>query len=269
MKKIALVSILTLFFNFNFVYANTPKSSTALGSGGGGVASVEAGEASFMNPSSLVHLKGRYFFSTFQKDLFAISLIENDKESAFPGSLNYFADDDLQMFSLNLAEFIFNKISFGVAITYWQAEFDPQMKRETTFNGNAGILWTPFEDFGIGFAAENMFEATEEYKRNGRLVPTSRVGLNYLLKEWFRWRLDFVTLTNNRWDNWIPQTGFESYLGKWFILRLGVSRPPGLKESWSAGFGLDLPRFRIDYASRWHADGGNDQRHSVDLSIPF
>ncbi len=269
MKKSFLISILSILLSSIHVQGNVPKSSVSAAAGGGGAASVEAGESSFMNPASIPHLKGRYFYSSFQKNLFALSLIENDKQSAVPGSFGYFADDDLQMFSLSLADFILERVSMGLSLTYWQAEFNPQEKRQTSINANAGLLWTPFKDFGVGFAAENMFSPNEEFKQNSKLIPTSRLGLNYLYTEWFRWRLDFVTLTNNRWDNWIPQAGFESYASKWFILRVGVSRRPQLKESWSAGFGLDLPRFKVDYASQWHVDGGNEQRHSVDLGVPF
>ena len=263
--------IFSFFISLTFsnAFANTPKSSIANATGGAGVATVEVGESSFMNPAALMHLKGRYLYTSFQHHLYAISLTENDKESAVPGAFSYFADDDLQFFSLSLADFVYENIAFGISATYWQAEFDPQHKRTTNINANAGIIWTPFKEFGIGFAAENMLGSKDEFKQNGRLIPTSRVGFNYVYHEWFRWRLDFVTQTNNNWKTWIPQTGTETYINKFFILRAGVSKPPGLKESWSAGFGFDLPRFKIDYATIWHANGGKEQRHSVDLSVPF
>lgn len=266
MKKL---TILFMLFFTSLSFANLPQSAVALGAGGAGVASVEPGEASFMNSASLVHLKGRHFYTSFQKDLFAISLTENDRDSAVPGAFSYFSDKEVQMFALSLSDFVYDRIAFGATLTYWQAEFDLEDKRKTAINGNVGILWTPINDFGIGFAAENIVSASDEFERNNRLIPTSRFGVNWNYQEWFRLRMDLVTQTNNRWDNWIPQVGVESYTSKWFIFRIGVSRPPKLKESWSAGFGFDLPRFKIDYASQWHADGGNDQRHSVDLSIPF
>ena len=270
MKKLNnLIILILISISFSNAFANTPKSSIANAAGGAGVATVEVGESSFMNPATLTHLKGRYFYSSLQHRLYAISLTENDKESAGPGAFSYFADKDLQFFSLSLADFVYENIAFGISATYWQAEFDPQHKRTTNINANAGLIWTPIKDFGIGFAAENMLDSPDEFKLNGRLIPTSRVGFNYVYQEWFRWRLDFVTQTNNNWKNWIPQTGIESYMSKFFILRAGVSKPTGLKESWSAGFGFDLPRFKIDYATIWHANGGKEQRHSVDLSVPF
>lgn len=265
MKKL----ILALIFVASITYGNVPNSATSTATGGGGAAAVEAGEASFMNPASITHLKGRYLYSSFQKDLLALSLTQNDKQSVVPGAISYFADKEVQMFSLSLADFMFENISFGVSATYWQAEFESQDRRETTFNGNVGVIWTPIKNLGLGFAAENVLSPPDVFKLNDRLAPSSRFGLNYLYSEWFRWRLDFVTLRNNQWDDWTPQTGVESYVGKWFVLRTGVSRPTGLKESWSAGFGFDLPRFKVDYASQWHVDGGDDQRHSVDLEIPF
>lgn len=265
MKKI--VVLILLFAGFS--HANVPRSSVASGAGGGGVASVETGEASFMNPANLIHVQGRNFFTSFQKDLFVLSLTQNDKQSVVPGALSYFHDKDVQYFALSFADFAFRNVAFGISATYWQAEFDRQKKRSTAINSNVGITWTPTGSLGIAFAAENVLSAPDEFEEEGKLTPVSRIGMNYLFNETFRWRLDFVTLTNNRWDNWIPQTGIETYTSKWFIIRTGVSRPPGLKESWSAGIGFDLPRFRLDYSSQWHVDGGKEHRHSVDLAVPF
>lgn len=264
-----LILQLLISFSFSQTFANTPKSSTAGAAGGAGVATVEVGDAAFMNPATIVHLKGRYFYSTFQHNLYGVSLTENDKESAVPGAFSYFTDKDVQFFGLSLADFVYENVALGVTATYWQAEFDPQHKRKTNINANAGLIWTPIKDFGIGFAAENMLESPEEFADHGRLIPTSRIGINYVFREWFRWRLDFVTETNNNWKDLTPQTGIESYMNKYFIMRVGVSKPTGLKESWTAGFGLDLPRFKIDYATQWHANGGKEQRHSIDLSVPF
>ena len=265
MKKLLFFCLLMV----EIAHANMPRSAIAAGVGGAGVASVEAGEASFMNPANITHLKERNFYTSFQKNLFALSIIENDKGSVVPGAVSYFADKDTEMFALSLADFVYENISLGISANYWQVELDTGKKRQITINANAGITWTPIENLGIGFSAENVLSPPQKFQDNLQLEPSSRIGFNYLYRDWFRWRLDFVTFQHNRWDKWTPQTGIESYLSKWFIIRTGVSHPTGLKESWSVGIGFDLPRFRLDYASQWHVDGGNEHRHYVDLVIPF
>lgn len=251
-----------------------PRSSVSLGSGGGGVASVEPGESSFMNPATLVHLKGRHFFSTFQKDLTAVSITENTRGTVLPGALTYAnnSENDInsQAFGLTFSEYVGLGISVGLGINYWQAEIEGDDKRRSTaFNGLAGLAWTPHRSLGFAIASENIITPDKKFRQAGLLEPATRFGMNYTFREWFRTRLDFVTLENNNFDKLVPQAGMETYLGKWFILRAGWSKPPGLRESWSGGLGVDLPRFRIDYASRWNVDGSKESRHSVDLGVPF
>jgi hypothetical protein len=267
MKRISL--LLVLFFSRAF--ADVPHSAISNSTGGAGAASVEAGDATFLNPANLVHIKDRVFYSTFQKDLVGIGVIENDKGSIVPGALSYFGDKHTQYFALSLADFVVNNFAFGLSASYWQVKLDDQSsKRSTTYNGTAGVTWTPTEHLGIGFIASNFLTPPEKFRSDESLMPpSSRFGFNYLFSNWFRWRFDVITFKNNDWENWTPETGFETYFGEFMSLRIGYNKPQGLKESWSAGLGLSLPRFSVDYASVWNANGGTEQRHSVDLTIPF
>ncbi len=272
MRKILLISIACTFAS-GILWA-IPRSSASLGSGGGGVATVEPGESSFMNPATLVHLRGRHFYSTFQKDLWALSLTENDRSAAFPGGISYIKnernDTESQIFGLTVSNFIFDKFSGGFTLNYWQVEGESREdQRKTSFNGNFGVAWAPSKKFGMGAAFENIITPPDELKDRGLMEPVSRVGLNYLFQEWFRGRLDFATFQGNNFAKMTPQVGFETYFGKWFIFRTGWSKNPGLRESWAAGAGLDMPRFRLDFANEWNADGLKENRHSVDLAVPF
>lgn len=271
MKKIIL--ILSVLFVSSLAIA-VPRSSVALGSGGGGVASVEPGESSFMNPATLVHLKGRHFFSTFQKDIWAVSLIENDPSTAVPGAFTYTKDTeanaDSQVFGMTFSDFIFENISGGMTLNYWQSKMElTDERRKSAFNGSLGVAWSPTTRFGFGASFENIVSRPDEFKDLGLMEPTSRFGMNYILQEWFRVRLDFMTHENNDFSKLTPQAGMETYFGKWLIFRMGWNKPPKLRESWSAGLGFDLPRFRFDYSSQWNVEGSQESRHSIDLGVPF
>ncbi len=258
-----------LLFLTGAALAETPRSSVSLATGGGGVASIEVGEASFLNPASLVHLRDRHFFSSFQDDLFALSLSENSPDSALPGALSYFKQGKTEMFSLSLADFAYKNISFGITGSFWQARGRLDEKARSTLNANIGLVWTLSDRLGIGFVAENVLSTPDSFTSRRPLIPASRFGLNYVAFEWFRCRVDFVTVKNNQWKEWLPQAGFESYLGRWLIARAGVNLPRGQSANWSAGLGLDLPRFKINYASRWKTETANGNLHSVDFEVPF
>lgn len=251
-----------------------PRSSVSLGSGGGGVASIEPGESSFMNPATLVHLKGRHFFSTFQKDLWAVSATENVRDTPLPGALTYFKstqnDQDAQAFGLSFSEFAYKKFSVGMTVNYWQVKLDgDEERRSSTFNGNIGLAWSLNPNFGIGAAFENIVDTPSKFSNTREMDPRSRFGMNYIYRGWLRTRVDFVTSGNNDFEAMTPQLGFETYMGKYFIVRTGWNKPQNLRESWSAGAGLDLPKFRLDYASAWNVEGSKESRHSIDLAVPF
>lgn len=265
-----LLILLALSFN---VFGFETRSSVSIGTGGAGVASLDMGEATFVNPASIMHLKGRQFFSTVQTDLFAISLLENDRKSALPGAVNYAKKKQTEAFGFSLADFAFRNFAVGATLNYFQLTPSKKellnRKRLTTFNGSLGATWSFSRQFGLGASFENIAEIPEEFESLSDLSPRTRIGLNYIYKDWFRFRLDGVTTVNNRFSDITPQAGFESYFGRWVIGRVGWSQVPGFEDSWSGGFGLALPKFKIDYATAWISAETNEIRHSVDLGLSF
>lgn len=250
--------------------AATTKSSVSLATGGAGVASVEPGEATFSNPASILHLSGRYFFSTVQKDLVAVSFLENDRKSAIPGAISYTGQKNLETFGISLADYAFRRLSVGATLNYLQTK--PQFgeeKRSQHFNGSLGITYVASRQFGIGAAFENIATIADELKDSGLLSPRTRLGMNYIYMDWFRVRLDVSTEDGNNFSELIPQAGFETYFGRWVIGRAGWSKAEGFDDSWSVGFGLSLPKFKLDYASEWLNREKSEIRHSIDLGVPF
>lgn len=274
MPVLTLLISIVLLFSGLFAWS-VPRSSVALGAGGSGVASIEPGESSFMNPATLVHLKNRHLFSTLQKDLTAISITENSPTTAFPGALTYWKDtreqEESQVFGLSFSDYIYERISFGLILNYWQVELPPtfEKRRSSAFNATAGLAWSLNTHFGVGASFENVVDRAEKFQDVESMGPRSRIGLNYLYQEWLRARFDFVTNRDNDWERMTPHWGFETYAGKFVVIRFGWNKPHGLRESWSAGFGLDLPRFRVDYASIWNEEGSKETRHSIDFGVPF
>lgn len=263
------IALLFPLFSFGF----ETRSSVSIGTGGAGVASLDAGEATFTNPASIMHLRGRHFFSTVQSDLFAISLLENDRSSALPGAFSYAKQKRTEAFGFSLADFAFRNFAVGATLNYLQLSPDQKdaiaRKRSSTFNGSLGLSWNLSRYFGLGASFENIADIPEEFETQSNMAPRTRMGLNYIYKDWFRIRLDAVTTQNNRFSEMTPQAGFESYFGKWVIGRVGWSKDPRFEDSWSGGLGLALPKFKIDYATAWISGETNEIRHSVDLGLSF
>jgi hypothetical protein len=253
-----------------FVFAESTRSSVSLSTGGAGVAAIDPGEATFINPAGIMHLRGRYFFSTVQKDSFAISLIENDPASAVPGAIGYEHWKNWEAFGLSLADRAWGRMAMGLNFKYFQLKpADREEKRTQMLNGNLGLTWAFSRQFAIGAAFENISEIDDKFKIATDLEPRTRLGLNYIYKEWFRLRFDGVTLKNNNFKYWVPQVGFETSFGQWMVGRMGWFREPGYQESWTAGFGLSLPRFKLDYAYQDVNSEQTEIRHSIDLGVPF
>jgi hypothetical protein len=131
LRPLSLIKKLSVFL-FIYVSANVAgaqvyNSSVSVAAGGTGRAAVEPGDASFLNPAVLVHLGGRYLFTSFGKNEFAAALSDNTKESTIPASFSYMqkstqktSHGDLKEndFAISLAEFVVDKWSVGLTGHY-------------------------------------------------------------------------------------------------------------------------------------------------------
>lgn len=264
-------------FSFQYTFADILNGGAVSSAAGGtGRASVDAGTPSLLNPAMLVHLKGRQIYTAYEKDTLVVGLSENSKEVAIPTSISYWqkkpqvatTQDEVltQDFRLTVAEFIQRLWAVGVTAHYFQV----RTPEKTLGQGNIdlGFSVTPVPDIGMALVFYNLGQENKDIADEHRLYQQVGIGFNHIYRDYFRSRLDILSGRNQNFSESTLMLGIESYMNQWTIIRLGYLQNTFLRRSgWTAGFGFDLPKFRINYA--YQSLTQEENRHSVDMAIPF
>lgn len=251
-------------------------SSSAAATGGSGRAAVESGDATFLNPATLAHLRDRTFFSSFAKDEMAFSLTDNSEDAAIPGGLSYLQtksdngilkikNNDL---ALSLAGAITQKFSFGLTAHYFQSDVNETHYSQT--NADLGLIFIPRKNWGLGAVVYNVFGARNDVPAAVVLRPKFGLGFNYLYQELMRFRLDMASAPDYNFGRSTVMGGFETFFAQFLVWRLGAQYDGLLEQTLTtAGLGFVGPRFSVNYAYQGATKDSSVYRHSVDLVIPF
>jgi len=269
--------LLSLYFISSFAHAQSFSSAATDSVGGAGRAAVEAGDVNYLNPAGLVHLKGRYIYSTISKEDLSFSLSESTREVVVPASLSYLqrkqkdsTDQDVkwQDVRLSLADFLFEKLSMGVTGTMTKVDYKTSTYNQT--NGHLGFFYTPMDNFGVGYVFYNVFGGKDRVPEEVRDQSQMGLGLNYIYKNLIRYRFDVLSAGNNNYGKPAYMMGLESILNEWLEFRLGYRNDIlANQELITAGLGFNGPIFSVNYAHQGSIKGANFDRHSIDLLISF
>lgn len=260
------------FFSYlivNGASAQVYNSSTSVAAGGTGRATVEAGDVSFLNPGTMVHLQGRHLFSSFAEDQFAVTLSDNTKDSAMPAALGFvqkksqvaagkLEESDLM---LTLAEFATDKVAMGVTGHYREQKLPEASYRQS--NMDIGFIYTPRSHIGLALVGYNLLGEDQDSPEELRRKTSVAAGFNYIMKRTVSFRLDATSESE-------LMAGVETFVNKFLRTRLGYHNDTDdSRELITAGFGFNGPRFALNYAYEGNPQESGDYRHSVDLGIPF
>ncbi len=269
LSVVKLPVFLLFYLTLSFGYAQVYNSSISAAAGGTGRAAVEVADASFLNPATLVHLRGHYFLSSLAKDDFAFLLTDNSEESFLPASLGYVQKKSLQSqgeliqkdIILSLAEFMTDQWAFGLTGHYLEQSLPTSSYRQV--NADLGILYTPLPHIGLGLVLYNVFGENKEIPEAFRPKFSAAGGFNYIYKSTVRFRVDATSES-------VLMGGLETYVNKFLITRLGYqSDLDDHRELITGGVGFKGPRFALNYAYQGNTQISGDYRHSIDLEIPF
>lgn len=269
--------LMSLYFISSFAHAQSFSSAATDAVAGAGRAAVEAGDVNYLNPAGLVHLKGRYIYSTLSKEDLSFSLSESSREVVVPASLSYLqrkqkdsTDQDVkwQDVRLSLADFVFEKLSMGVTGTMTTVDYKNSSYNQT--NGHIGFFYTPTDHFGLAYVFYNVFGGRDTVPEEVRDESQMAVGLNYIYRNLIRYRFDVLSAKNDNFGKPAYMMGLESILNEWMEFRLGYKNDIlAGQELFTQGLGFNGPIFSLNYAHQGSIKGANFDRHSIDLLISF
>lgn len=256
--------------------AQTSSSAVSAATGGTGRASVEASDIHSLNPAMLVHLRDRDLHSTIRGNAVSVGITDNARDSVIPAGLAWRQDrtenrgleTKTQDLRLSLADVVKGNFSMGVTgKQYIVSRGEPSWRQ---VNADVGFAWIPTRRIGLGLVFSDVSGVRDDVPSDIVLRPRSALGFSYLWSEFGRFRADLVSGAGNNFGKSAFLVGYEASTTQFFVVRLGAGTDAeSSRDIASAGFGFDLPRFRLNYGAQTVVRGERETWHSVDLGIPF
>lgn len=271
----------SVLININFAQATSTinVTATSIATGSTGLAAVEPGTSMYLNPSTLNHLKGRYFLSSLGSDYWSVSLSENSLDTTLPAGISYVekkissgssttAPTVFKDFRFSVADFATQKLSVG--ITAHQVHIIDGDNAYKNTNADFGMIYTPKSYLGIALAFYDRMSVDPSIPDKFKPTPKTALGINYLYRKFLRVRADILSQDFDHLEKPILMTGFESFLTHWTVVRLGYKSDLSSKtEYFTAGAGFIGPRFNLQYGFEKQSDSDENTMHTVDLGLPF
>ncbi len=243
-----------------------PVGARSLGMGATYVALANTADAVFLNPGGLSQIDGIEVAFFYQKpfglaDVNYGTVALTMPVAGFRAGLGLLSLGNSlysdQMISAVFSHHYLNKLYYGVAMSYWRTHIQSYgTAGALTFD--LGMLFSVQPELRFGFMAQNINRA----KRGSETRPqTLSAGIAVLPFDKLLLSLDVYK--DVRFDAEI-RFGVEVKPWQILALRAGVANKP---DRFSAGFGLVVGRFKVDYAFVTHNDLG--LTHQTSLLVGF
>lgn len=268
------ISVMTISLH-SFAAALSPGAvSTA--TGGSGRGTTEPVDSVLLNPAVVAQLSTKFFSANYTPNQWGITISDNGSEALFPAALSFVKSDvnsfKTQQLSLALSYSI--KKVFAIGLSVSMLEYDlgnvafEQKYRQTL--GDVGVIYAPSPVFGIGLVANKIFSTATEINEGLQKQKTFGLGAQYTYKEFVRFRFDIESAPENKTDRLVYMGGMETFMNDWIIVRLGYQNNNVLSKNYSSlGLGFNGPQFGLHYAYISNVVDKSEDKHSIDLGIPF
>ncbi len=278
MKKFILSSFtFVLLFCFSFSSnAITTAGAISSATGGTGRGTIEPVDSILLNPAIVAQLNAKFFSVNYTKNQWGITIADNGKEALFPAALAFVhSETDLvntQQISLVLSKLIAPYLSIGATISMvdydQQKVVTDQKYRQTT--GQVAVAYMPSKDFGFGLVANKIYSNDIQLDPNLQLQKTFGIGMNYTYLSFIRLRLDVESAPENKTNRLVYMSGLETYINDWIVVRLGYQNNNVVQKNFAtAGLGFAGPQFGLHYGYMHNVVDSSEDKHSIDLGIPF
>lgn len=257
-------------------------------SGGTGRAGLQGMESGFANPALVPLVKASemsvlyndgYVADGQHRQGYGVGVVDASKEVIFPGSLHYIRTRDTgragapvngEIWHLAAGKNISDHISLGASA--YRLNYKVQNDRAyTQWNGSLGALVLISESMGVAYVLDNLAKPSSRTPPGLREDMRQGLGVYGEVASIVKIRADVSRQEKFNPDHKLTYgMAFESMASTWILFRGGFKRDELADEKlYTAGFGFNGPRLRINYAFEKAAKGTGGAAHSVDLIVPF
>lgn len=287
MKLTPLIYIFLLIGIHNSASANFFRGPISSAMGGAGRAGLASSEGAFLNPA-VIPLVKNYEFILFYRDGYvadghhrqglAVGAVDNSEGVVFPGAAHYGKIRDTGR-STGGAEgeiwhiagaYLFSD-RFSVGFSAYRLLFDDPIKEYVQWNGSLGTVILVNENISVAYVLDNIAKPGSEVPRGMRQDMRQSIGFFGRVEDILGVRMDVEREERFNVDKKMTyMVGLESLMSEFFVARLGYRADDRADQRfWTAGFGFNGPRLKVDYAVEKPQEGTSGALHSVDLRIPF
>ena len=273
--KIKALSVLIIFLFQQIIFADVGAVSTA--TGGTGRGAVETVDGILLNPAFVAEFPTKNFSFNYSTDEWAITVSDNGEDAYFPAALQFvnLKNDSLETQKLGFSFALprWKKLVLGTTVSMVEYSNNPSAATEFNYRqamADIGLTYSITRDWALGVVANKVGATEVDLVQNLQLQKNISVGLSYTYKNFARFRFDIESSSDNKTDKLIYMYGLENYINDWIIFRMGYQNNNEIAKNYmTAGFGFAGPQFGLHYAYISDTKNNVDQKHLIDLGIPF
>lgn len=273
--KLALISILSTLVFLPKVFAALGAVSTA--TGGTGRGAVEPVDGILLNPATISDLPQKNFSINYSVDHWGLTVADNGEEAYIPAAFKFITSKtdrlETQELGLSVASWRKKKIAIGGSLTMLEYSDRPssyieQKYRQTTLDLAATYAFAP--NLGLGFVANKVGATEIDLEESSQVQQIMALGLAYTYQNFARLRFDVESAPQNKTDRLVYMVGLENYLNDWMVFRLGYQNNNVEAQNYfTTGLGFSGPQFGLHYAYISTLGNKTEEKHLIDLGIPF
>jgi len=273
--KIVFLSIISLFSSTSFAQV---AGSVSMATGGTGRGTVDPTDSVLLNPAIVAQIPTKYFSFNYATDQMGLTISDNGRQALFPAAIafNRTEVDHLKTQNMGVAVAYSPKPKFAIGLMASLVEYSfdnnpaigDQKFRQTV--GDLGATYAFSKNFAVGAVAYKVFSSKSDVDETLQRQRTLGFGTNYIYENFVRFRFDVESAPENKFNRLVYMGGVETFMNDWLVLRLGYQNNNVLSKNFTtAGLGFAGPQFGLHYAYLTNPADHDDDRHSVDLGIPF
>ena len=133
-----------------------------------------------------------------------------------------------------------------------------------------GATYAVSKNFAFGAVVYKLASSKTDLSSDLQKQNSIGLGMSYTYQNFVRFRFDIESAPECKEDRLVYMSGMETFLNDWMVLRFGYQNNNVLSKNFtSVGLGFSGPQFGFHYAYLSNPADRQDDRHSVDLGIPF
>ena len=274
MKKLFLSLMISLMFS---THASAFIGAISTATGGTGRGAIEPVDGVLVNPATISEFPKKIFSVSYSDTDWAITIADNGKEALFPAGLIFRRTEmdpiDAQQIGLAFATPRWKLITIGGTVSLYDYTHHLTTTSEEKYKQGVLDLAATLaitKDFGFGFVAKKVASGKIDLAENLQVQQTMALGMSYTYQDFARLRFDVESGPENKTEKVVYMVGLENFINDWIVFRLGFqNNNVVVKDYFTAGLGFAGPQFGLHYAYITNIKDKSEDKHLIDLSVPF